>query len=108
MGGEKPRVIIVKKGGDYVAAYWKEKKAIIIYEDAFNGKCSKHIPYLKSVVAHEYGHHLQKKLGKVMHSNKNENIAEIAEHSFGELILKNAEYDTDTHERYPVTITVLR
>lgn len=99
-GGTKPKLVI-EKGSNKVEAAFYDGKAIHIYKNDYKGKCVNETPYLKSVIAHEYAHHLSGKLRTVTNL-KGEKIAYVAEHSIADTILGGEiEYDGYMNLVYP-------
>jgi len=94
-GGEKPKLVILNGYSDESVAYYNyDEKTIYIYKTDYKESCALETPYLKSVIAHEYAHHLRKTLGKIA-DLKDEDLAYVAEHAIADQIFGGAEYDND-------------
>ena len=98
-GGTKPGLVIENGDKKNVAAFYN-KGVIHIYKGDYAGKCKDVTPYLKSVISHEYAHHVAKKLNQVS-KLKGEKLAYVAEHSIGDTLFQNVEYDNKADLKYP-------
>lgn len=97
-GGTKPRLVV--ENGKSSAEYgYYDKNTIHIYKGDYKGSCSTELPLLKSVIAHEYGHHVAGELGKIS-PLRGEKLAYVAEHSIGDGILGGAEYDNEAESQH--------
>lgn len=96
-GGVKPKLVVLSGKEDYYGFY--ESNTIYIYSGDYKGSCSSNTPFLKSVIAHEYAHSISSKLKKIS-TLRGEKLAEVAEHSIGDNILGNAEYDNEADSTY--------
>ncbi|HOX11228.1 MAG TPA: hypothetical protein P5323_04380 [Candidatus Moranbacteria bacterium] len=100
IGGEKPKLVI-ESGKDKEIAAFYDGKAIHIYKGDYKGSCGNETPYLKSVIAHEYAHHAEKKFKSVA-KLKGEKLAYVAEHAIGDSIFgDDIEYDNDKDLKHP-------
>jgi len=99
LGGEKPKVVVLNGKSKNTLAYYS-KKTIYIYKGDYGKSCSEETPFLKSVIAHEYAHHIEKSLEKIA-KLKGEKLARVSEHSIADEILGEAEYDNKADVKYP-------
>lgn len=91
VSGKKPN-LIVEKGTNASRYAFYENGTIHIYSGDYQGACGQSTSFLKSVVAHEYGHHLESRLAPVAKA-RGERLGFIAEHAIADEILGNAVYD---------------
>lgn len=105
VGGEKPKLIIEKGISSERFGFYKAG-AIHIYKGDYNGRCGEATSFLKSVIAHEYAHHIEKKFKKSFKLKFKKNIklkgerwAHVAEHAIADEILGDATYDDDLKDR---------
>lgn len=109
-GGKKPKLVIEKGSDkDAVAFYNKSTGTIRLFKEDYPGKCSDEIPYLKSIISHEYAHHISKELKKVT-KLKGERLAYLAEHSIGDAIFgyDAVDYDNDTDLEHPTAYEAIK
>lgn len=95
VGGEKPSVRVKRYKKNVLGDYTYATKMITVYSDNYEGECVDVLPSLKSLISHEYGHHLNDQIENVTGIENREEIAHLAEHSFGSEILKDTEYDNE-------------
>jgi len=93
VGGKKP-AIVIEKGIDDSRSGFYEDGVIHIFKGDYTELCIEDVPFLKSVIAHEYAHHLENKLKKVLNLH-GERLAYVGEHAIGDEILGDAFYDND-------------
>lgn len=87
LGGDKPDLEVEDgNDGDVVAFYDRSEEIIHIYEDDYNGLCEDNLPYLRSVIAHEYSHHLTTRLKNIALITGRENIANVGEHAIADAV----------------------
>jgi len=98
LGGSKPKLRIDEKKIVGTMGFYKNG-VIHIYKNDYKGECDDITPYLKSIIAHEYAHHIQIRFEKIT-KLRGEDLALIAEHSIGDGILKNVEYDNQNQKKY--------
>lgn len=96
VAGKKPN-LVVEKGSDPNRYAFYENGTIHIYNGDYQGACSDETPFLKSVIAHEYAHYIEKKLAPVA-KVRGERLAFIAEHAIGDELLGNAIYDNELNK----------
>ena len=106
-GGTKPKLIVEKGNNEEIAAFY-DGTAIHIYKRDYKGNCADEIPYLKSVIAHEYAHHAAAKL-RPFTKLRGEDLAYLAEHAIGDAILgDDVEYDNDEDLDHPTAYIALK
>jgi hypothetical protein len=106
-GGVKPKLVIEDGSNNNEVAFY-DGTSIHIYKGDYKGKCADETSYLKSVISHEYAHHVSAKLKKVT-SLKGEKLAYLAEHAIGDGILGNdVEYDNDADLEHPKDYAAIR
>ena len=106
LGGEKPKLVI-ESGKDKEIAAFYDGKAIHIYKGDYRGSCGNETPYLKSVIAHEYAHHAEKKF-KGVAKLRGEKLAYVAEHAIGDSIFgDDIEYDNAKDLKHPKAYEVI-
>jgi len=106
IGGEKPKLVVESGKNKDIAAFY-DGKAIHIYKGDYKGSCGDETPYLKSVIAHEYAHHAEKKF-KGVAKLKGEKLAYVAEHAIGDSIFgDDIEYDNDKDLDHPKAYTAI-
>lgn len=94
-GGEKPDIVFEEENENDVAGFY-ENGAIHIYKNDYQDICLNELPYLKSVIAHEYAHHASAKL-RPFTKLRGESLAYVAEHAIGDAILgSDIEYDNNS------------
>jgi len=108
LGGEKPKIILLSgKDSHRYAFYRPSTKTIHIYKGDYKGRCANELPFLKSVLAHEYAHYLSKPLKKITGLNE-EKTARIAEHAIADTLLGGAKYDNSFDLKYPAQYLKLK
>lgn len=101
LGGEKPNLVIEDGVSDKAIAFYDKETGIHIYRDDYEGLCVSNLPYLKSVIAHEYAHHISSKLKRVAWIAGRENVADVGEHAIASAIWGESVYfDGDLDEKY--------
>jgi hypothetical protein len=100
-GGIKPKLVIEAGSNNNEVAFY-DGTSIHIYKGDYKGKCSDETPYLKSIISHEYAHHVSDKLKKNTNL-KGERLAYLAEHAIGDGIFGDnvVEYDNDADLTHP-------
>lgn len=102
-GGEKPGLVVERGSDSEVAAYYDRDTAIIhIYKGDYEGSCEENLPYLRTVIAHEYAHHLTSKIKKVAWISGRENLADVGEHAISDAVWgsENVSFDDDLDAKY--------
>ena len=98
VGGTKPKLVVKKGSSSDEYAYYLNK-TIYVFKGDYKESCEDSLPMLKSVIAHEYGHHIEKDLRKVSQL-RGERLILVAEHSIADQILGGAEYDNEKDLKY--------
>ncbi len=105
VGGKKP-TLVIESGVDPKRFGFYENGTIHIYKGDYKGKCSESTLFLKSVIAHEYAHHIENKFKKSFKLKFKKNInlkgerwAYVAEHAIADEVLGDATYDNDLKNR---------
>ncbi len=102
-GGDKPALVVEKGINKKIVAFYNEETGIHIFKGDYKGACEDTLPYLKSVIAHEYAHHISSKIKKVVWIAGRENLAEVGEHAIADGIFGDEVfYDNDLNEKYAV------
>jgi hypothetical protein len=106
VGNKKPSIVF-EDGIDKNRFAFYRDGVIHVYQGDYKATCSEATPLLKSVIAHEYTHHLENKLAKVL-KMRGERLAYVGEHAIGDEILGDAFYDNDLKQRDIKAYTKLR
>lgn len=102
-GGERPSLVIEKGSSKKIVAFYdREEESIHIFKDDYKGSCEDNLSTLKVVVAHEYAHHLNSKIKKIVWIDGRENVADVAEHAISDAVWgnENVLFDDDLDPVY--------